>query len=384
VADPLPIPAADPRASFLAHRAEIEEAIVGVLNAGRYILGEEVGNFQREFARFLGAESAVGVASGTDALVLALRACGVGPGDAVLTVSHTAVATIAAIELAGAAPVLVDIDAATFTMDPNHLEEAARDLSKNGNRAGANLKAIVPVHLYGHPADLSAVAEVARRFGLRLIEDCAQAHGAMVGGRAVGTWGDAGVFSFYPTKNLGAIGDAGAVSTMNPDLARRVARLREYGWEESRASLEPGFNSRLDEIQAAILRVKLHHLEAENLRRRHLASIYAERLQGSRVIAPIIREGAQHVFHQFVVRCHDRDRLREDLRDRGIGTLVHYPLPVHLQPAYRDRLRHGPGGLERTERACREIVSLPIHPQLSDDQVREVAVAISDWDRRPG
>jgi dTDP-4-amino-4,6-dideoxygalactose transaminase len=381
VAQSIRVPAADPRASFLAHRGEIEEAVARVLESGSYILGEEVAAFEAEFARYLETGAVVGVASGTDALVLALKACDVGPGDSVLTVSLTAVATVAAIELAGAEPILVDIDPASFTIDCDHLESTILALRREG-AAGKNVRAVVPVHLYGQPADLPGLLDIARRHNLRLIEDCAQAHGARTNGKPVGTWGDAGAFSFYPTKNLGALGDGGAVATGNAALAGRIARLREYGWERRNISVEPGLNSRLDEIQAAIVRVKLRYLEAENATRRKLAATYVEGLVGAGLVTPGPREGSHHVYHQFVVRSPRRDELRAFLQERGLGTLVHYPVPVHLQPAYQGRVRLGPGGLPHTERACAEVLSLPIHPQLSLDEVREVSGAISEWARR--
>jgi dTDP-4-amino-4,6-dideoxygalactose transaminase len=259
----------NPKANFLAHEAEIRSAIARALESGWYILGGEVAAFEKEFAAFLGARHVVGVGNGTDALALVLRACGIGPGDAVITVSHTAVATVAAIELTGASPVLVDVEPETFTMDVNCLEEAIRESVSKKLR----LKAIVPVHLYGHPADMAAIMEIARRHGLRVIEDCAQAHGAVISGKMTGTFGDAAAFSFYPTKNLGALGDGGAVATDDPALAEKISQLREYGWK-NRISQYAGLNSRLDEIQAAILRVKLKYLSAENARRREIAKLY--------------------------------------------------------------------------------------------------------------
>ena len=321
----------------------------------------------------------MGVASGTDALVLALRSCDVGPGDLVLTVSHTSVATVAAIELAGAAPVLVDIDPVSFTIDCNKIEEAIVSLRHASDSIARRVKAVVPVHLYGQPADLPVLLDLARRYDLRLIEDCAQAHGAKTNGRPVGSWGDACAFSFYPTKNLGALGDGGAVATGDAAVAARIARLREYGWERRNLSVEVGWNSRLDEMQAAVLRVKLRYLDAENAARRNLAAAYIQGLAGTGLVIPVVTEGSSHVFHQFVVRSTDRDGLKAYLEERGIGTLVHYPLPVHLQPAYQGRVRLGPGGLPNTERACAEVLSLPIHPQLSLETVRRVSDAIAEW-----
>jgi dTDP-4-amino-4,6-dideoxygalactose transaminase len=314
----------------------------------------------------------VGVGSGTEAVHLALRACGVGPGDAVLTVSHTAVATVAAIELAGAAAVLVDIDPATYTMSPASLEEALGRLRPGAGRP----RAVIPVHLYGQPADMPAIMDIARRHGLLVIEDCAQAHGAALAGRLAGTWGDAAAFSFYPTKNLGALGDGGAVAAATPELAGRLRMLREYGWRERYVSELPGgMNARLDEVQAAILRVKLRHLDADNRRRREHAARYDALLADSGLTLPSPRQSATHVYHQYVVAAPRRDELREHLRAGGVGTLIHYPVPVHLQPAYAGRVAV-PVPLRHTEQACRHILSLPMYPELSEGQGRAVAELI--------
>jgi len=367
---------ANPKANYLAHRNEIDAAIRRVLDNGTYILGREVGAFEREFARFIGVDHAVGVASGTDALHLALKTCGIGTGDGVITVSFTAVATVAAIEMTGATPVLVDIDPDSYHLDVSQLERAV------GQATGPKVKAIVPVHLYGRPAGMDAVMAIAKRHGLFVVEDCAQAHGAACGDRRVGSLGHLGAFSFYPTKNLGAIGDGGAVTTNDPGLAERVRSLREYGWDESRHSLCVGFNSRLDELQAAILRVNLPHLDAENRQRRALAARYTLLLRDSGVLTPREGTGEQHVYHQYVTRVEHRDSLREHLRERGIGTAIHYQVPVHLQKAYRERLP-ARKPLSNTERAAREVLSLPMYPELGADAVAEIASAIADWSRMP-
>jgi len=364
----------NPKANFLAHESEIRSAIARVLESGWYILGGEVAAFEKEFAAFLGARHAVGVGNGTDAIAIALRACGIGPGDSVITVSHTAVATVAAIELTGATAVLVDIEPETFTMDVNCLEEIIREsISKK-----LRLKAIVPVHLYGHPADMPAIMEIARRHGLRVIEDCAQSHGAAIDGKICGTWGDAAAFSFYPTKNLGALGDGGAVATNDAALAEKISLLREYGWK-NRISQCAGLNSRLDEIQAAILRVKLKHLSAENGRRRALAQLYNDSLSAEKFQPPKSRPGIDHVFHQYVIRTPQRDDLKTFLEKRGVGTAIHYPVPVHLQPAYQSRLSMPKAGLPQTENAAREILSLPMHPQLADEEAKQVAEAMLNF-----
>jgi dTDP-4-amino-4,6-dideoxygalactose transaminase len=353
----------NPRAQYEAHRVAIEDAIRRVLESGRYILGEEVAAFEREFASYIGVRYAVGVGSGTEALRLALVARGIGEGDEVITVAHTAVATVAAIELAGATPVLVDIEPGYFTLDPGRIEAAITPRTV----------AIIPVHIYGQPAELEAIISIAERHGLRVIEDCAQAHGATFRGRRVGAWGDLGCFSFYPTKNLGAIGDAGAITTDDPGLADRVRYLREYGWVERNVSSVPGCNSRLDELQAAILRVKLQFLDEDNNRRREIATLYDELLADSDLILPRRRADGTHVFHLYVVRSAARDELLVRLRGNSIEPAIHYPLPVHSQPAYRGRL--AAHDLANTERVAREILSLPIYPELTNAEVEKVAAA---------
>lgn len=361
---------ANPLAQYQAHKAEIDAAVLGVLGGGRYILGEEVAGFEAEFAAYLGVRHAIGVGSGTEALHIALRACGIGPGDEVVTVSHTAVATVAAIELCGASPVLVDIEADYYTMEPEKLEAVI----------GPKTKAIIPVHLYGLPADLSPVLEIARRHELRVIEDCAQAHGAEYGGKRVGAWGDLACFSFYPTKNLGAIGDGGMVVTDDPALAGRARQLREYGWAERYVSHIQGLNSRLDEVQAAILRVKLRHLDRDNSARASLARVYDQGLAGSGLVTPKCRPRTTHVYHLYVVRSRRRDDLQAFLKSRDIGALVHYPVPVHLQPAYRERLRGG-DGLPESEQAAREVLSLPLYPGLSDSEIQTVMDSVRAFQR---
>lgn len=366
---PIEVPQTDPKAGYLAHQAEIDAAIRRVLESGWYIMGREVESFEQEFAAYIGVHHAVGVANGTDALELSLRACGVGPDDLVFTASHTAVATVAAIELVGATPVLVDINPATYTMDPNCLEAAL------AHPPDGTPKAVIPVHLYGHPADMPSILELANRHRICVIEDCAQSHGATLDGRMTGTWGDIAAFSFYPTKNLGALGDGGMVVTDNPALAERVRLLQQYGWRERYISDVPGVNSRLDELQAAILRVKLRYLNEENMRRQSLAQTYKAILADAGLTLPEVRTGATHIYHQYVVRLPQRDALRTYLRQAGIGTLIHYPVPVHLQPAYRDRLpRVAP--LPWTEQVAQQVISLPMYPQLSDDQARRVGECI--------
>ncbi len=363
------IPQTDPKESYLAHQAEIDAAIQRVLDSGCYILGPEVESFEREFAAYIGVRHAIGVGSGTDALELSLRACGAGPGDLVFTVSHTAVATIAAIELAGATPVLVDIDPVTYTMDANCLKEAL------ARPPAGTPKAVIPVHLYGHPADMSLILELTKRHGLYVIEDCAQSHGATLNDRKTGAWGDIAAFSFYPTKNLGALGDGGMVVTDNSALAERIRLLQQYGWRERYLSDIPGGNSRLDELQAAVLRVKLRSLDKDNMQRQKLAQTYNEILADAGLTLPKVRSGVSHAYHQYVVRLPKRDALRNYLRQAGVGTLIHYPAPVHLQPAYQGRLPIV-APLQFTEQFARQVLSLPMFPQLSDEQIRYVAEGI--------
>lgn len=367
---PHPIPQTDPRAAYLARKGDLDAAIARALDSGWYILGKEVAAFEKAFADYIGVGHAIGVANGTDALALALRALGIGAGDAVATVSHTAVATVAAIEMVGAIPVLVDIEEAYFTMDP---EEFERTIA--AHPPGEPIRAVIPVHLYGQAADIERIADVARRHGIALIEDCAQAHGATLGDRRLGSFGDAAAYSLYPTKNLAALGDGGVVTTTGADLAGNLAALRQYGWRERYVSGAAGVNSRLDELQAAVLQVRLAHLDDDNRRRQAIARIYDEQLADCArhgLQLPARRSGATHVFHQYVVRSDDRGGLAQRLKQRGITTNIHYPVPVHLQPAYQGRLATGPSGLGRSERAAATVLSLPMFAQLSDDDANRV------------
>lgn len=365
------IQCSNPRAQYLAHQAEIDTALHRVLDNGWYILGEEVKAFEAEFAAYLGVAHAWGVGSGTEALHLALAACGVGPGDEVITVAHTAVATVSAIELLGAAPVLVDIDPDTFTLNPAQLE----------NAISPKTKVIIPVHIYGQPADLIPILDVARRHNVRVIEDCAQAHGAWYHAKRVGAWGDMACFSFYPTKNLGALGDGGAVVTSDPALGERTRLLREYGWARRYISQIAGWNSRLDEVQAAILRVKLRYLDSDNAARARLAARYADGLAGLNVTAPSVGAQRTHAHHLYVIRSPHRDQLQAFLKEHAVGALIHYPVPVHQQPAYQNRLR-GSDGLPETERAAQEVLSLPMYPELGEAEVQTVVDVIRLFERQ--
>jgi len=363
------IPQAEPRASYYAHRSEIDAAIAGVLEGGTYVLGDEVRQFEREFGMYHAGASTIGVGNGVDALIIALRACGVGPGDGVITVSHAAVATIAAIEQAGATPILADITRATFTLDTASLEKALHTIDRT------SIKAIVPVHLYGHPVDMPSVLALARENEWLVIEDCAQSAGATLNDRRTGTWGDVAAFSFHPVSNLGAIGDGGAVMTSNPHLAERARLIREHGRWDAHVSETAGIHSRLDEIQASILRVKLRHLDASNTRRREIAARYVLGLSGVEITLSPVCDGVSHAYNQFVIRHRDRDGLRTRLKAAGVETLVHYPVPVHLQPAWRGLVQQV-GTLRESETAALEVLSLPMFPEMTDEQVDLVVEAV--------
>ena len=363
------VPQANPGAGYRAHKQEIDAAISRALDSGWYILGQEGRAFEAEFAAWLGAGTAVGCGNGTDAIALALRGLGIGAGCSVVTVSHTAVATVAAIESTGAVPLLIDIEPDHYTMDPAELAQVLADPPPGL----PPIRAVVPVHLYGQVADVEVIGTLCRKHGVALVEDCAQAHGARRNGRMAGTFGDVATFSFYPTKNLGALGDGGAVVARDPAVGTRIAALRQYGWKRHYISDEVGINSRLDELQAAVLRVKLTWLDAANARRRDIARAY-DVVLGAR--APRERRGSEHVYHLYVVRTPDRDQVQARLRERGVGSGIHYPVPVHLQPAYANRVPLGPSRCQATERAAAEILSLPLYPELTDDQVTVVCRAI--------
>jgi len=369
----------NPHANFVAHESEIREAISRTLDSGWFVLGKETQSFEKEFAGFLRATSAVGVGNGTDALIVALKACGVEKGDGVITVAHTAVATVAAIEMAGAVPILADIDPVTFTLSPASLERTIKSYQARPANEQSPLKAVIVVHLYGHPGDLIALTAIVERYGLDLIEDCAQCHGAEADGRKTGTWGKAAAFSFYPTKNLGALGDGGAVVSMDPLVLEKARLIREYGWRERYISSVAGMNTRLDEIQSAVLRVKLAHLEEGNRRRHAIAENYTRRLAKLPVLLPSVAKNVSHVFHQYVIRSDQRDALQIWGREHGVGTLIHYPVPVHLQPAYSGRLFMDPSGLSETEAAAKTVLSLPMHPYLSDEDVERSAQVVCDF-----
>lgn len=369
------IPQANPGASFRNRREALLRAATETLDGGWYINGKQVRQFEERFAAFCAAKHAVGVGNGTDAIELALRGLGIGEGDLVFTVSHTAVATVAAVECAGATPVLVDVDPATCTMSPESLAKALEAAGRG--RYSGRPAAVLPVHLYGCCADLDAILDVAQ--GLPLIEDCAQAHGAVYKGRPAGSVGVAGTFSFYPTKNLGTFGDGGCVVTSDDTLADRLRSLREYGWRDRYLSAEPGINTRLDELHAAFLNVLLPGLPSKNARRRAIAALYERELAGlPGLVLPSVPDTVEPVYHLYVVRHDQRDGLQKRLREKGVGTAVHYPCPVHLQEAYKGRVLLAPDGLPVTEALAPRVLSLPMYPELSDADALTVAAAVRD------
>ena len=359
------LPLVDLRAQFRSIDDEIMAAVRGVLESGHFVLGPETEAFEREFAAHQSAAHAVGTSSGTSALHLALLAAGIGPGDEVITVPHTFVATVAAIEYAGATPVLVDVREDSFNMDPSLLEAAI----------SPRTRAIIPVHLYGQPADMAPILDIARAHGLRVIEDACQAHGAEYGGRRVGAIGDIGCFSFYPGKNLGAYGEGGAVVTNDEALATTVRTLRHWGQTRRYIHDLKGFNYRLEELQAAILRVKLRHLEDWTEARRAHARRYDQLLAGV-VPTPAELPYARHVYHVYAIRTADRARLERALADEGVQTGVHYPVPVHLQPAWSG-LGFGPGSFPVAERVASEVLSLPMYPELPAHELERVAELVA-------
>jgi len=352
-------------------RDEIEAAIGRVLDSGRFILGDEVARFEESFAAFVGAPHAVGCANGTDAIALALRAAGARPGDAAILPANACVPVIAAVRQAGVVPRLADVDGATLTLDPSGVERARTP----------ETRFVVAVHLYGGVADLDGLADVARAADMTMIEDCAQSHGAEWRGRKTGTFGAAAAFSFYPTKNLGACGDGGAVVTADPEIAARLRQLRQYGWTRRDFAASEGWNSRLDELQAAILAAKLPRLEEENARRRAIADRYDAALEGLPVRRLSIRPGSLPARHLYPIRAPRgrRDALREHLARRGVETGIHYPVPLHLQPAYAF-LGYRAGDFPVSEEACASVLSLPIHARLSDDDVELVVDAVRGFD----
>lgn len=361
------IPLVDLSAQPGALKQEIREAVLAVLESTQYISGPAVGAFESQLAAYTGATYGVGCASGTDALYLALRACGVGPGAEVITSPFTFVATAEAICRCGARPVFVDIDPPTYNLDPNLVERAVTPRTR----------AILPVHLFGHPADMAPLMDLARSKGLKVIEDAAQALGGSYKGRALGSIGDVGCFSFFPSKTLGAAGDGGAIVTDHQEVAEEVRRLREHGSSRRYYHEEHGLNSRLDTIQAAILSVKLKHLNTSVKLRNQVAAWYHEALEGVPVKRPTVLEGCHHAFGYYTIEGHDRARIQESLNARHIGNAVYYPLSLHLQPVFK-YLGYGSGEFPHSEQAQSHVLSLPMYPELSRSQVEEVAEAVKE------
>ena len=362
------IPYLNLAAQYHSIKPEIDSAIAGVLESSQFILGSEVAAFEKEFAEYCGASHAFGVNSGTSALHLAFLAAGIGPGDEVITSPFTFVASVAAIQYAGAKPVYVDIDPVTFNLDATQLERAIT----------SRTKAILPVHLYGQPADLDPILSLARKYRLVVIEDAAQAHGAEYKGTRVGSVGDIGCFSFYPGKNLGAYGEGGIVVTSNPEYANTIRMLRDWGQSRRYYHDLPGFNYRMDGIQGAILRVKLRYLEQWTEARRAVAAIYSKLLAAADLMLPVEMPYARHVYHIYAIRSAVRDDLAAELKDKGIQTGIHYPIPVHLQKAYADPA-YGKGSFPNAEHVAAEVLSLPIYPELTSSQVEFVCESVRNY-----
>lgn len=359
------IPLLDLQSEYREVRGEIDAAIRGVLDNTHFVLGPPVAAFEEEFASYCHVPHAIGVNSGTSALHLALLAAGVGPGDEVVTVPYTFYATVAAIGYVGATPVYVDIDPRTYNLDPAQLESVITQRTR----------AILPVHLYGQPADMGAILAIARRHNLVVIEDAAQAHGAELHGRRSGSLADIGCFSFYPTKNLGAAGEGGMVTTSNPEFARAVRMLRDWGQERKYHPVLKGFNYRLEALQAAILRVKLKHLDRWTESRRSTAALYDSLLDRSSIVRPFVSPEVRHVYHLYTVAISHRDRVQQSLQTGGIATAVHYPAPIHLLPAYVDA-RYRAGDFPHAEAASRSVLSLPMNPWITPEQVHRVAAGL--------
>lgn len=364
------IPLVDLQTQYQNLSQEIDEKVLGVMKKGDFILGEELKLFEEDFAKYCGTKFAVGVASGTDALMLSLLVCGIGPGDEVITAANTFVATAAVIHQVGAKPVLVDIDPDNYNLDLNLLEKAITKKTK----------AVIPVHLYGQPVDMDGLDNIAKAHNVIIIEDACQAHGAEYKGKKTGSFGEISAFSFYPGKNLGAYGDGGAIVTDKEELAEKVKILRNHGQKQKYIHEIKGFNSRLDTMQAAILRVKLKYLDGWNKLRNHWAGLYAELLKETSLITPKTESWAYHVFHLYVLRHRKRDELLSFLKDKEIYGGIHYPVPIHLLPAFKD-LGYKNGDFPVTEKAAQEIISLPMYPELTEEKINYVVDAIKEFEK---
>ena len=350
-------------------KSEIAKPVEDVKLTGAFIMGKDVGLFEEEFAGYCGVKYGIGVNSGTDALFLACLACGIGQGDEVIVMPYTYIATTLAISMTGASPVFVDIEEKTYNIDISKIEKAITKKTK----------AILPVHLYGHPADMDPIMKIAKKHNLKVIEDCAQAHGALYKNKKVGSLGDIGCFSFYPTKNLGAFGDGGAVVTDSEEIKKKVLLLRDYGRKDRYEHILKGYNSRLDTLQAAILRVKLKHLDRWDERRRENAALYTKLFKEKKtdIILPYEANYAKHVYHLYAVRVKDRKKVMEGLAAKEVRTLIHYPIPIHLQEAYKD-LEYKKGDFPVSERCCEGILSLPMYPELKSDEIKYVVESLSE------
>jgi dTDP-4-amino-4,6-dideoxygalactose transaminase len=361
------VPLLDLKREYQEIKKEINEAVFRILKRGWFILGEELEKFEEEFAQYLGVKHVVGVGSGTDALHLALLATGIGLGDEVITPSHTFIATVLAIYWVGAKPVLVDIDSQTYNLDPQEIEK----------KITSKTKAILPVHLYGYPCEMDKIQKIAKKHRLMIIEDACQAHGSIYKGRKLGTFGEANCFSFYPSKNLGAYGDGGAVATNNEEIYRKILLLRNYGQKEKYVFQTKGFNSRLDEIQAAVLRVKIKHLKDWNKKRRQLAEVYRRELIGlPLILPPKDTKNGQSNYYVFVIRTEKRDELLKYLAENGVTTLIHYPVPIHCQESCSELSNEK---LPITEMVAKQVISLPIFPQMTSKEVKYVGKKIKEF-----
>lgn len=352
----------NPRLQFISQKKQITEAIQRVLNSDSYILGSEVSTFEDEFAKYLGVQNCIGVNSGTDALILGLKALNITIGDEIITPSHTAIATVAAIVATGATPIFIDIDENSYTLDPQKVIDSI----------SPKTKALIAVHLYGNSCDMNSMCQISKDYGIYLIEDCAQAHGAKWRDRKLGTFGILACFSFYPTKNLGAIGDGGALVTNNDEIADKIRKLRQYGWDSQKFSQLTGSVTRLDELQAAILRVKLENLDSNNLKRQEIASAYRNLLSDTNLLLPSANLESDHVYHLYVIRLKNRDKIIADMNYAGIFPGIHYRLPVHLHPAYKQYRHLSADKLSVTEIITEEILSLPMYPELSVYEVERI------------
>jgi dTDP-4-amino-4,6-dideoxygalactose transaminase len=362
------IPLIDLKAQYRSIQVEIDTAIHEVLESGQFILGPTVRSFEEKISTYLGVKHAIGVASGTDALVLALRSLDIGPGDEVIVPAYTFFATAGTVMSVGATPVFVDIEPETYTMDVNQLERSIT----------SKTKAMIPVHLYGHPAEMKSIISIAQKYGFKIIEDNAQAFGAEYHGRKTGSLGDIGCLSFYPTKNLGAYGDGGMVVTDNPAIAERVQKLRTHGWKKKYYSEEVGYNSRLDALQAAILQVKLKYVDTWNAQRHKLAQLYSDNLKGvDGLVPPTERPGNLHVYHLYVVRVPDRDRVQATLKETGVVSEVYYPIPPHLATACRV-LGYKEGDFPQAESASLETLALPFFPEMGENTIQKLAVFLAN------